>query len=96
MRAALKITVELNELNPLTSERAVLNISIPIGEDKLKDQAALRVAIQSVLVQLYIGGIPVQEGSRVRLIPPTRIHEIFCDIPSILLADMSQMPIVLP
>ena len=96
MHAALKITVELKEIDQETLKNKTIAITVPISEDKLKDTVALRVAIQSVLVQLYMGGIPVQEGSRVRLIPPDRIHEIFCDIPSILIADMSQMPVVQP
>lgn len=92
MQTTLKIVAELKEIDPETGTNRVHTVGIQVGEDKLNNPAALRTTIQQVLVQLYLGGIPVQEPTRVRLIPPDRLHELWCDIPNILIANLTDIP----
>jgi hypothetical protein len=56
----------------------------------LQDRVKLTLHIQNLLVTLGIGGMVHKDGNRMRLRPGELFAEIWCEVPSIILADSGQ------
>ena len=66
----------------------VLEQRIPISDQSvLQDPAKLVFTIQQQLVTLGIGGMVHKVGNRMVLTPGARFENIWCEIPSIMLAS---------
>ena len=53
----------------------------------LQDPKKLQLTIQQTLVTLGIGGLVHKDGNRMRLRPGELFSEIWCEIPSIIIAS---------
>lgn len=66
----------------------VIEQRVPItSPDILESPAKLVFTIQKMLVELGLGGMVHKRDNTMTLIPGARFHEIWCEIPNIVIAS---------
>ena len=72
----------------LKKDGSILEQHIPLLDPTIvQDPLKLQVTIQQMLVSLGIGGLVHKDGSTMRLKPGELFEEMWCEIPSIILAS---------
>lgn len=79
--------VMLNFKGSLKKDGSIIEQNIPLQDPSiLQDPVKLQLTIQQMLVTLGIGGMVHKDGNTIRLKPGENFDEIWCEIPSIILA----------
>lgn len=88
MEAVLEFCGKLKDTGEILIQR------IPIANQEiLQNPAEMAKAIQGILVQLGIGGMVHKDGNVMRLTPASRFESIWCEIPSIVIANAGESPV---
>jgi len=92
----LKFQFLVESLDPGKVDRETVTQSVPVPNDVAQDPKKLQLAIQSYFLQFAIGGLIEKKGSAYHHIPARRILDGWVDVPSIIVADMGDVPPVTP
>jgi len=88
----LKFQYLVESLDPDKKDGEVVEQFVPVPNDIMQDPKALQLTIQSYFVQFAVEGLITKGKNTYHHIPARRILDGRVEIPSIILADMSNMP----